>query len=119
MTRARDLSSATPGSTGVPFRMAAGTWSGTSGTYASTWQIAWYVGQVAITFPAGRFTQAPMVTASGEGATGGGVYTVPQIAWVWNVSSSGFSSFVGNPYGNYGVTYRWVATQMTSSSAVG
>jgi hypothetical protein len=119
MTRARDLANSTPGTTGQPFATAAGIWSGTSGTYASTWQIAWYVAQVSVTFPAGRFTQAPMVTASGEGQTAGGVWSVPQIAWVWTVSSTGFVSLVGNPYGNYGVNYRWVATQMTSSSAVG
>ena len=117
MTKARDLANSTPGTAGQPFATAAGTWTGTSGTYSATWGVTYYVGQVSITLPAGRFTQAPMVMCSGNG--GSGVESVPQIAWVSGVTSSGFSSIVANTYGAYGVTYRWVATQMTSSSAAG
>jgi hypothetical protein len=97
--------------------MAAGTWSGTKGTYSATWGVTWYVGSVSVTFPASRFTQAPMVVCSGEGITG--VQTVPHVAWLYNVSTSGFASYVADSYGAYGCTYRWVATQMTSSSGVG
>jgi len=115
MTRARDLAS---GLAGVrPFATAAGTWSGTKATYSATWGVTWYVGSVAITFPAGRFTQAPMVMCSGNG--GSGVEGVPHVAWVSGVSTSGFQSYVADSYGAFGCTYRWVATQMTSSSAVG
>lgn len=117
MTRVRDLANSAPGTTGQPFAMAAGTWTGVKATYSATWGVTWYVGQVAITFPAGRFTQAPMVTCSGEGTSG--VQTVPHVAWLYSVSTTGFSSYVADSYGAYGATYRWIATQMTSSSAVG
>jgi hypothetical protein len=115
MSKARDLAS---GDNGVrPYATSAGTWTGTKATYSAVWGVRWYVGQVSITFPAGRFTQAPMVMCSGMG--GSGVESVPHVAWLSGVTTSGFASYVADSYGAFGATYRWVATQMTSSSAVG
>jgi hypothetical protein len=50
---------------------------------------------------------------------GSGVESVPHVAWLSGVTTSGFASYVADSYGAFGATYRWVATQMTSSSAVG
>ena len=103
MTRARDLASATPGSTGIPFRMASGTLTGTTS------------GLTTVTFPAGRFTQAPVTVVSC-------VETV--IVPVVSISSTGFTTNAfANFYGQIQVRIAfgifWQAIQMTSGSASG
>jgi hypothetical protein len=103
MTRARDLAS---GINGVrPFAMAAGTATSTSS------------GFVTVTFPAGRFTQAPRVVAS--------VNNAEAFAFVGTPSTS---SFTTNAFANFygqlnnwlaGFTISYVAVQMTSGASSG
>ena len=92
------------GNATAPYRMAAGAVSSSNGTYAT------------VTFPAGRFNVAPIVTVS-EVATAGNV-VVPYIPG--NVSTSGFT-VAGFTLGgaNVATTFHWHAIQMTSGSAAG
>lgn len=98
MTRARDLAS---GLSGVrPFAMAAGSAVPTGG------------GQyVSITFPAGRFTQNPQITAIVDGAGATAAYAM--CAGVYTTGCTLQSLSVS------GYTIRWMAIQMTSGSASG
>ena len=107
MTRARDLASATPGSTGIPFRMTAGV--------ATTSSVN---GQVTITFPSGRFTATPIFTASN---ISGGVFAL--YSEIISVSSTNATVAVnadGGQYPNLAArTFHYHAIQMTSGSASG
>ena len=95
MTRARDLAS---GLAGVrPFAMAAGNYYHTS-EYTN------------ITFPSGRFTQPPRVTANlvAAGAGGSDVLTA-------NITTTGMT-FQATPINRF---LDWHAVQMTSGAASG
>ena len=98
MTRARDLAS---GLAGVrPFATAAGSAVPTGG------------GQyVSITFPSGRFTQAPQVVGTVDGAGATAAY-----AMTANITTSGATL---QSLSVSGYTIRWIAIQMTSGSASG
>ena len=101
MTRARDLASATPGSTGIPFRMAAGT--ATTGGNVS----------VTVTFPTSRFTATPIVTATVNDAA---------YASVMIVYSTSTTSFIMQGYSSpsySAIRGNWTAIQMTSGSGAG
>lgn len=97
MTRARDLAS---GLAGVrPFAMAAGI--NSCGANAS----------VTITYPAGRFTQTPMLSTS---AVDVGTYTVNELV----LGRTGTTSFLAYSYSS-NCNISWVAIQMTSGAANG
>ncbi len=102
MTRARDLASATPGSTGIPFRIASG--KVTPGAGSS--------GYATITYPAGRFTQAPQLVGTGDGAGA----TSFNVMTGNHATSSATIQSTGNITG-YAI--HWIAIQMTSGSASG
>lgn len=76
-------------------------------------------GQTSISFPAGRFTVAPIVMATLQGApTGSGKYS----ARVINVTSSGalVQIYDGDSSANtFSVVVGWVAVQMTTTTADG
>ena len=97
MTRARDLAS---GLNGVrPFIMAAG--AASVGSNAP----------VAVTFPASRFSVAPIVNLTGDGGW----------AWIGTPTSTGFVAYQTQSWGGSSIagTMRWTAIQMTSSTAAG
>jgi len=98
MTRARDLAS---GLAGVrPFAMAAGRATGLTNANYTT-----------ITFPAGRFTFAPMVTATGDSlGTAAAFYTT-------SVTTSSFG--LASSAGTTNVNAYWIAVQMTSGAGAG
>jgi hypothetical protein len=101
MTRARDLAS---GINGVrPFAMAAGVNALTSVT--------------AITLPAGRFTQAPLVTAT---AVFGGASSGSYYANVLSTSTTSISLYVVRNDGTLiNGDVQWHAIQMTSGASIG
>jgi hypothetical protein len=107
ITRARDLASATPGSTGIPFRMTAGI----ATTSAAN-------GRVTIVFPASRFTTTPTITASG---VSGGIFAL--YSEIVSVDANGAVIGVnadGSQYPNLiARTLHYQAIQMTSGSASG
>jgi hypothetical protein len=84
-----------------PFSMSAGT----TGTIAAG-------GNATVTFPVGRFTAAPIVTATSNAASS----TNARVALISPVSSTGFTIY--NVSGNTG-GFMWQAIQMTSSSGGG
>lgn len=111
MTRARDLAS---GLSGVrPFASATGsvTATGTLGP-ANGW---YYTNSTTITLPAGRFTVAPIVTATSAlsgSLTNVGIDVSP--------NTSSFSVYVNRNNGSAtGATVFWTALQMTSGAASG
>jgi hypothetical protein len=111
MTRARDLAT---GLGGVrPFATASGTVtaSGANGP-ANGW---YYTNSTTITLPAGRFTVAPIVTATSAfsgGLTNVGINDSP--------STSSFSVYVNRNNGSAnGAIVNWTAIQMTSGAASG
>jgi hypothetical protein len=66
-----------------------------------------------VTFPVGRFTQAPIVTTGTEilsAVTFRGVH-------IYSITSNGFT--IANPTANTITSANWQAIQMTSSSATG
>lgn len=84
---------------GNPFRMAAGV-----ATAASN-------GPVSVTFPASRFTVAPIVNLTGTSGW----------AWIGTPTSTGFVAYQTQSWGGSsmaGAMY-WTAVQMTSSAAAG
>lgn len=106
MTKARDLAS---GLNGVrPFAMAAGS----TTTSAST-------GTVTVTFPANRFTQPPIVTAS---SISGGVWAI-YTEIISTPSATSFNVAVNADGAAYpqlvARNLHWHAIQMTSGSANG
>lgn len=97
-----------------PFSQSAGTIAASATSGATSAPLFWDAG-VTVTFPVGRFTVAPIVTASASLATA--------VTWssIDSVTSTGFTVRavrVGS-YPGSGTTHRWQATQMTSSSATG
>lgn len=75
---------------------------------------------VAVTFPASRFTQAPLVTISGTTNT-----TLCRLS-IWqtiSVTTSGFTAFAtygpATPAQTGAVSAAWTATQMTSATSAG
>jgi hypothetical protein len=97
-----------------PFSQAAGTVAASATSGSTSAPLFWDTG-VTVTFPAGRFSVAPIVTASASLATA--------LTWssIDSVTSTGFTVRavrVGS-YPGSGTTHRWQATQMTSSSASG
>jgi hypothetical protein len=94
MTRARDLASATPGSAGIPFRMASGIVYGGAGA-------------TVITFPSGRFTQVPMLNLSNYSNVHPNINSVTATNFSWQTAN-----------GSNDTTY-WTAIQMTSTSGAG
>jgi len=95
MTRARDLASSTPGTTGQPFA-----WHANSGVYNG--------GSGTVTFPAGRFTQSPICTIATVGNSGNfaetELRTVSSSAFTFGCQKTDFTGF------------HWLAVQMTPSS---
>lgn len=81
-------------------------------------------GAVSVTFPTGRFSVAPIVTANVIGTA-----SKPEIVLVTSVSSTGFTGQVyasndsASPFNNFvaavGRTVHWTAIQMTSGTAAG
>jgi hypothetical protein len=100
MSRAKDLASAAPGTTGIPFR----TQSGVFSTYGGV--------PVTVTFAASRFTQAPMVTATSR--DGNQVWIRAGVASTTSVLIYGYSTA-----GVAGVEGHFIAVQMTSGSGAG
>jgi len=87
--------------TGIPYRMAAGSVSVTQ--------------SASVTFPASRFSVAPIVTATLVSST------ASTSATVGSVTASGFTvyAWAGTAAGNAGRTANWQAIQMTSGAAAG
>lgn len=98
---------ATAGQLGVPFRMSAG--SGTSSSTIGTGSSETHN----ITFPVGRFSQAPIVTAISTSVR----YTLS----VSSISATGFTLTVRNNTDATGTsyTYYWQAVQMTVGAGNG
>ena len=92
------------GVNGNPFRMAA------NSTFFNTG-----VTSVTVTLPAGRFTQAPMITTS---ATPTG--NVAMFSLVFNVTTTSFTQYLyGGSYTAGTISAYWIAVQMTSGAAGG
>lgn len=81
--------------TSLPFAMAAG-------------QVYGGNELITIAFPAGRFTVAPILTATADAGGTLSIYT--------NVTTAGFQWYHGGAYND---TLRWIAVQMTPTSATG
>jgi hypothetical protein len=97
-----------------PYSQAAGNVAASATNGSTSSPLFWDAG-VTVTFPAGRFSVAPVVTAAARLAT----------AVVWSsidsVTSTGFTVRavrVGS-YPGSGTSHHWQATQMTSSSSAG
>ena len=111
LSRARDLASAAPGTSGKPFAMA-------SGTVAYTIPSGNNATNVTVTYPASRFSQTPILST---GMLVGGNFDHHA-----NIQSNGSSSATvrlftnsGTTGGAWGGTIYWVAIQMTSGAASG
>ena len=91
-----------PGSAGIPYRMAANS-------------IPSFTGNASVTFPSGRFSVTPIVTATMASST-----TVTS-ATVGSVTSSGFTiyAWAGGSAATTGRTAQYQAIQMTSGAAGG
>ena len=103
MGRARDIASSAPGTAGKPFAMAAG-------ANALT-------GVTAITLPSGRFTQAPLVTAT---SIFGGSSSNSYYANILSTSTGSISLYVVRNDGTLvNGDVQWHAVQMTSGASGG
>lgn len=101
MSKARDLAS---GQNGVrPYAIASGT--------ASTGSAV----NVTVTFPAGRFTQAPIVALGDSDAA----YAATGIAYSISTTSFVLQGYSPFPSGYTAIRSHWIAIQMTSTSAAG
>jgi hypothetical protein len=91
-----------PGSTGIPFLMAAST-------------IPAFTGNASVTFPVGRFTQTPVITVTMASSTS------VTSATVAGASSTGFTiyAWAGGSAATLSRTAYYQAVQMTSSSGNG
>jgi hypothetical protein len=110
MSKARDLAS---GQNGVrPFAMAANTLTMSIVSAANT--------NASVTFPSGRFTEAPVVTTVMANAPGG---SQKLVARAINTSSTGTTVFVysGDSTATNASNFEidWIAVQMTSTSGAG
>lgn len=97
---------------GIPFAMAAGSVSVTA--------TASNAGQVAVTLPAGRFTQAPIITCTIANTTAG--VTQGYVARASGITATGFTAFVIRTDGasqTATMAVHWHAVQMTPTSATG
>lgn len=95
---------AVAGASGVPFAMAANSTFFNTGVTSAT-----------VTLPAGRFTQAPMITTS---ATPTG--NVAFFSLVYNITTTSFTQYLyGGSYTGGTVSAYWIAVQMTSGAAGG
>ena len=98
----------------LPFAMAAG-----AATITVAAAAAGYGSSGVVTFPAGRFTSAPMVT--GQVVTGSGSGWAITL-FIWGVHAGGFT-FRVTPIVTFGaavsVQVHWHAVQMSSSAAAG
>ena len=109
----KNLANRLDGSTGsqasVPFAIASGTVSAPApGAVPGS-------SSVAVTFPAGRFTQIPNAVATTDGSAGN-----PSACTVSAPTTSGMNIFKWQLAGTAGAaTVRWVAIQMTSTASNG
>ena len=99
----------------VPYAVAAGSVSSGSGSLAAGGTLKLY----SFTFSAGRFTQAPFVTATISSAVGGSVYLVARTT---GTTTSGFDLYVYNlgtttATWSSALTVDWIAIQMTSAAS--
>jgi hypothetical protein len=103
-TARTNLGVAALGDAGVPFRVAAGTVTGPSNNSAS------------VTFPAGRFSVTPILTAVVASNPGNNVAVV----YFGAITSTGFSVSAYTIGGaQIAATFHWQAIQMTSGAAAG
>jgi hypothetical protein len=95
----------------VAYAMAAGTGTATFTAAASS--------SVAVTFPASRFTEAPIVTCAFQQLTGGGQFWVHRI----DAPTTSGTTFRLSTYNAANITatvkVNFVATQMTSAASAG
>ena len=98
----------------LPFAMAAG-----ATTFTVAAAAAGYGSSGVVTFPAGRFTRAPVVTGQVVSASGSGWAIA---LFFWGIHAGGFS-FRCTPTVNFGssvaIEVHWHAVQMSSSAAAG
>jgi hypothetical protein len=100
-----NLGVSAPGDAGIPFRQAAGVATSAASSY------------VAVTFPSGRFSVAPIVNATIISQPSN-VVSVPWFNGA--ISSTGFSIGAFTLGGGHvAATFRWHAVQMTSGAAAG
>ena len=102
----------TPGSTGIPFRMAAGnsSLSGANGPVSG-----WYFSNaITVVFPVGRFTVSPPIITLAAVSSGG-----ISAANVSDQSNTGFTFYVSRLAAIPSGTLNWTAVQMTSGAAGG
>jgi hypothetical protein len=96
------------GSNGLPLRMSAGRGNISAPATTNAWSAA-----LAVTFPAGRFTQAPVVTVTTNNLTAN-----PRYLKISDVTTTGFNAYQTQITGaTLQVTdFDWIAIQMTSSA---
>jgi hypothetical protein len=97
--------------TSAPFRMSTGRGTITAPATTNAWSAA-----LAVTFPAGRFTQAPVVTVTTNNITAN-----PRYLKISDVTTTGFNAYQTQITGaTLQVTdFDWIAIQMTSGSGAG
>lgn len=100
----------------IPFAQSAGVQTGFSaGSHAAGGVVS-----TSVSFPAGRFSQAPLVTVSLSTAPSGSAYLVARVG---SVTTSGFTMQIyntGTAAASYtGVSVNWAAIQMTAAAAAG
>jgi len=114
-TRVDSLEATRPGTTGIPFRQAAGiaTGNGTSNSNSGGW---FWNQQTTVTLPVGRFTQAPIINL-----TYNAVDTIGFATLSGSAPTTTSFIFVHLRLGAYPPSYpvHWSATQMTSTSGAG
>lgn len=103
-------------SLGIPYAMAAGIATSPGGGGNQSSIIYWDAGQT-ITFPVGRFNRAPIVTATVDTNTTGGVSAGAGVIVTTATSFILRLNRVGGSPG--GFTGHWQAVQMTSASSAG
>lgn len=108
-------SSSTHAALGIPYAVAANTVTASSGSLASGVNVS-----TAVTFPAGRFSQAPIVLVTLNSAVSGSNFLEGKAN---AITSSGFNLLVYNMGTSAAVfsnaVFGWVAYQMTPTSASG
>jgi hypothetical protein len=97
--------------TSAPFRMSTGRGTINAPATTNAWSAA-----LAVTFPAGRFTQAPVVTVTTNNITAN-----PRYLKISDVTTTGFNAYQTQITGaTLQVTdFDWIAIQMTSGSGAG
>lgn len=74
---------------------------------------------VALTFPAGRFTVPPLVTATIATAPGGSAKLIPRVTAVTTTGAALYVYTGDGSSATASVSIAWHATQMTPASAAG